>query len=77
MLTCWVAADVKSLIEAQGATFSATVDDGCTHLITTEKDAAKRGTKCKYVDLWKAPHFSLLTKRKQINKHAISKTARL
>ncbi|KAJ5802035.1 uncharacterized protein N7503_004485 [Penicillium pulvis] len=38
-------ADVKSLVEAQGATFSATVDDGCTHLITTERDAAKRGTK--------------------------------
>ncbi|KAJ6103442.1 hypothetical protein N7486_005869 [Penicillium sp. IBT 16267x] len=38
-------ADIKSLVEAQGATFAATVDDTCTHLITTEKDAAKRGIK--------------------------------
>lgn len=39
-------ADVKDLVEGQGATFVATVNDECTHLITTEKDVEKKSAKC-------------------------------
>lgn len=41
-----LAADIKALVEEQGATFSSSVTDQCTHLITTQKDAEKKGTKC-------------------------------
>ncbi|KAJ5698679.1 hypothetical protein N7462_000684 [Penicillium macrosclerotiorum] len=37
--------DVKELIEAQGATFSTSVNDQCTHLITTSKDVEKNSSK--------------------------------
>ncbi|KAJ5371769.1 hypothetical protein N7517_003775 [Penicillium concentricum] len=40
-------ADLKSLIEKNGATFSAAVTDDCTHLVTTEKDVEKQTTKYK------------------------------
>jgi poly [ADP-ribose] polymerase len=39
-------ADLKSMIEKNGATFSTTVSDDCTHLVTTEKDVQKQTTKC-------------------------------
>ncbi|KAJ5157758.1 uncharacterized protein N7482_008858 [Penicillium canariense] len=38
-------ADIKALVEEQGATFSSSVTDQCTHLVTTEKDAEKKGIK--------------------------------
>ncbi|OQE36958.1 hypothetical protein PENCOP_c011G01823 [Penicillium coprophilum] len=40
-------ADLKALIENQGATFSTAVTDDCTHLVTTEKDVEKQTTKYK------------------------------
>ncbi|KAJ5520924.1 hypothetical protein N7463_001377 [Penicillium fimorum] len=40
-------ADLKSLIEKNGATFSAVVTDDCTHLVTTEKDVERQTTKYK------------------------------
>ncbi|KAJ5971379.1 uncharacterized protein N7479_001297 [Penicillium vulpinum] len=40
-------ADLKSLIEKNGATFSTSVTDDCTHLVTTEKDVEKQTTKYK------------------------------
>lgn len=39
-------ADLKALIEKNGATFSTSVTDDCTHLVTTEKDGEKQTTKC-------------------------------
>jgi hypothetical protein len=39
-------ADIKVLVEEQGALFSSSVTDQCTHLITTQKDVEKKGTKC-------------------------------
>lgn len=41
-------ADVKVLVEEQGATFSQNVHDQVTHLVTTEKDVSKRSTKCTF-----------------------------
>jgi hypothetical protein len=41
-----LAADIKVLIEEQGALFSSSVTDRCTHLITTPKDIEKKGVKC-------------------------------
>lgn len=41
-------ADLKALIEKNGATFSTSVTDDCTHLVTTEKDVEKQTTKCEY-----------------------------
>jgi poly [ADP-ribose] polymerase len=41
-----LAADIKALVEQQGATFSSSVTDQCTHLITTPKDIEKKGIKC-------------------------------
>lgn len=41
-----LAADIKALVEEQGATFSSSVTDQCTHLVTTQKDAEKKGVKC-------------------------------
>ncbi|KAJ6134592.1 hypothetical protein N7523_000914 [Penicillium sp. IBT 18751x] len=38
-------ADLKSLVEGQNATFSSSVVDSCTHLITTEKDVEKNTMK--------------------------------
>ncbi|OOQ89951.1 putative poly(ADP)-ribose polymerase PARP [Penicillium brasilianum] len=38
-------ADVKALVEQHGATFSSSVTDQCTHLITTLKDIEKQGIK--------------------------------
>ncbi|KAF7712855.1 Uncharacterized protein PECH_001992 [Penicillium ucsense] len=38
-------ADIKGLVENQGATFTSTVTDECTHLITTLKEVEKRTTK--------------------------------
>ncbi|KAJ5817241.1 hypothetical protein N7447_009474 [Penicillium robsamsonii] len=40
-------ADLKSLIEKNGATFSTAITDDCTHLVTTEKDVEKQTTKYK------------------------------
>ncbi|KAJ5209988.1 hypothetical protein N7491_009799 [Penicillium cf. griseofulvum] len=40
-------ADLKSMIEKNGATFSSSVTDDCTHLVTTEKDVQKQTTKYK------------------------------
>ncbi|KAK4869128.1 hypothetical protein LT330_006128 [Penicillium expansum] len=40
-------ADLKALIEKNGATFSTSVTDDCTHLVTTEKDVEKQTTKYK------------------------------
>ncbi|CAG8909903.1 unnamed protein product [Penicillium egyptiacum] len=40
-------ADLKALIEKNGATFSTAVTDDCTHLVTTEKDVEKQTTKYK------------------------------
>jgi poly [ADP-ribose] polymerase len=39
-------ADLKSMIEDNGATFSTTVTEDLTHLVTTEKDVEKQTTKC-------------------------------
>lgn len=39
-------ADLKALIENNEATFSTSVTDDCTHLVTTEKDVEKQTTKC-------------------------------
>lgn len=39
-------ADLKALIEKNGATFSMSVTEDCTHLVTTEKDVEKQTTKC-------------------------------
>lgn len=39
-------ADLKTLIEKNGATFSTAVTDDCTHLVTTDKDVEKQTTKC-------------------------------
>ena len=43
-------ADVKSLVESVGATFTSTVDEDCTHLITTQKDVEKNSAKCMFTD---------------------------
>jgi poly [ADP-ribose] polymerase len=42
----FLAADIKVFVEEQGALFSSSVTDQCTHLITTQKDIEKKGTKC-------------------------------
>lgn len=39
-------ADLKALVENQGATFNATVLPDCTHLVTTQKDVDKKSEKC-------------------------------
>lgn len=39
-------ADLKELVEKNGASFSATVTEDCTHLVTTEKDVEKQTSKC-------------------------------
>lgn len=46
ILNLRLAADVKTLVEGQGATISKSVTDQCTHLITTAKDAEKKSAKC-------------------------------
>ncbi|KAL2854968.1 poly polymerase catalytic domain-containing protein [Aspergillus pseudoustus] len=38
-------ADLKKIVESQGATFSSSVGADCTHLITTQKEVEKNGTK--------------------------------
>ncbi|RHZ44545.1 putative poly(ADP)-ribose polymerase PARP [Aspergillus thermomutatus] len=40
-------ADLKAIVEGQGATFSSTVSEGCTHLVTTQKEAEKGTVKYK------------------------------
>jgi poly [ADP-ribose] polymerase len=40
------AADVRAHIEQSGATFSTSVTEACTHLITTQVDVDKQSTKC-------------------------------
>ncbi|GIK00388.1 hypothetical protein Aspvir_004411 [Aspergillus viridinutans] len=40
-------ADLKAIVEGQGATFTSTVSEGCTHLITTQKEAEKGTVKYK------------------------------
>jgi poly [ADP-ribose] polymerase len=40
------AADLKKFVEGQKATFSPSVTESCTHLITTQKDVEKNTTKC-------------------------------
>jgi poly [ADP-ribose] polymerase len=39
-------ADLKSMIEENGATFSTSVTDELTHLVTTDRDVEKESTKC-------------------------------
>jgi poly [ADP-ribose] polymerase len=46
-----LAADVKALVEEQGATFSTSVTDLCTHLITTQKEVDKNTMKCESLHL--------------------------
>lgn len=41
-------ADLKALVEQQGASFHATVSSDCTHLITTQKDVDKKSEKCMF-----------------------------
>jgi poly [ADP-ribose] polymerase len=41
-------ADLKSMIENNGATFSTSVTDDLTHLVTTDRDVDKESTKCEY-----------------------------
>jgi hypothetical protein len=43
---CIYTADLKALVEGQGATFSSSVSQDCTHLVATEKDVEKESTKC-------------------------------
>ncbi|KAL2793619.1 poly polymerase catalytic domain-containing protein [Aspergillus keveii] len=38
-------ADLRKIVESQGATFSATVGADCTHLVTTQKEVEKNSTK--------------------------------
>ncbi|KAF7175276.1 hypothetical protein CNMCM7691_007316 [Aspergillus felis] len=40
-------ADLKAIVEGQGATFTSTVSEGCTHLVTTQKEAEKGTVKYK------------------------------
>ncbi|EAW12631.1 putative poly(ADP)-ribose polymerase PARP [Aspergillus clavatus NRRL 1] len=40
-------ADLKSIIEAHGASFAASVGDGCTHLVSTRKEVEKGSVKYK------------------------------
>ncbi|KAH1474996.1 hypothetical protein KXX26_004455 [Aspergillus fumigatus] len=40
-------ADLKAIVEGQGATFSTTVSEGCTHLVTTQKEVEKGTVKYK------------------------------
>jgi poly [ADP-ribose] polymerase len=40
-------ADLKAIVEGQGATFSTTVSEGCTHLVTTQKEVEKGMVKYK------------------------------
>ncbi|KAJ5232872.1 hypothetical protein N7468_005828 [Penicillium chermesinum] len=51
--------DVKAMIEGQGATFSDKVHDQVTHLVTTEKDVAKRSTK--YEQARKFPNCQIVS----------------
>lgn len=39
-------ADLKAIIDGQGASFTSAVGTDCTHLITTSKEVEKNGTKC-------------------------------
>jgi poly [ADP-ribose] polymerase len=57
-LTCHstAAADLRKIVESQGATFSATVGADCTHLVTTQKEVEKNSTKCELT-----PHTGLLS----------------
>ncbi|KAJ5641393.1 hypothetical protein N7490_005393 [Penicillium lividum] len=38
-------ADIKTLVEEQGSTFMTVLDNTCTHLITTQKEVERKGTK--------------------------------
>ncbi|KAL2818856.1 poly polymerase catalytic domain-containing protein [Aspergillus granulosus] len=38
-------ADLKKIVESQGATYVSTVGHDCTHLVTTQKEVDKNGTK--------------------------------
>ncbi|OJJ48899.1 hypothetical protein ASPZODRAFT_157407 [Penicilliopsis zonata CBS 506.65] len=40
-------ADLKTIVESHGATFSSTVTEECTHLVTTQKEVDKKGSKYK------------------------------
>ncbi|KGO78340.1 hypothetical protein PITC_059530 [Penicillium italicum] len=40
-----ILADLKALIEKNGATYNTSVTENCTHLVTTEKDVEKQTTK--------------------------------
>ena len=42
-----IAADVKKLVEGQGATFSTTVTGDCTHLVTNQREVDNNNSKCK------------------------------
>jgi hypothetical protein len=46
LITLLLLADLKALIEKNGSTFTTTVTEDCTHLVTTEKDVEKQTTKC-------------------------------
>lgn len=49
MMMMMMIADLKALVEKQGATFNATVSSDCTHLVTTQKDVEKKSEKCMFV----------------------------
>lgn len=44
-------ADVRALVEENGATFSTSVTEECTHLVTTQVDVDKQSTKCRFADV--------------------------
>ena len=48
LITLLLSADLKALIEKNGSTFTTTVTEDCTHLVTTEKDVEKQTTKCEW-----------------------------
>ncbi|KAL4907987.1 hypothetical protein BDW74DRAFT_148354 [Aspergillus multicolor] len=41
-------ADLKTIIEGQGATFTTSVSTDCTHLVTTQRDVEKNTAKCQH-----------------------------
>jgi hypothetical protein len=46
LITLLLLADLKALIEKNGATFTTAITEECTHLVTTEKDVEKQTMKC-------------------------------
>ena len=48
---------MKALIEQSGATFSTSVTEACTHLVTTQTDVDKKSTKCEYPSRFVHPYL--------------------